>query len=128
LIPLSFIFFVFASCDNEDKLYGTWNLQTVLMNGEPLNDSLQFNVIPKYTDYIFFYENVLTVKTHALGAYVSSLDGFYYFKNNSTLYMKYSILYKKYDITAKIIKLTNRELNLEYDDRGNTYFLKLYSN
>ena len=123
----TFCISIFVSCDKEEKLYGSWLLQTTLLNGEPLNDSLQFNV-SKYTYYTFFYQNSLTVTTSISGFKVDSPDGYYYFKNNSTIQMKYTLLYNRYDITAKIKKLTNRELNLEYEDNGNTYFLKLYSN
>jgi len=113
--------------DREERLYGRWNLQTVLMNDEPLNDSMQFNVIPKWTNYKFFYMNSLDVSTVALGQPVSSPDGYYYFSNKSTLEMQYTLLYKRYDISAKIKKLTTNELNLEYTDNGNTYFLQLFS-
>ena len=121
----------FSSCNHEELIVNTWNLQTVLMNGEPLNDSLQFNVIPKYTYYIFFYANVLTVKTVALGKVTTSSNGHYEFVNNtkkSEIKMDFTILYEKYKIIAKIVKLTKRELNLEYEFRGNTYLLKLYAN
>jgi hypothetical protein len=105
-----------------------WRLQTVLMNNEPLDDSLQFNVIPKYTYYYFYIENSLNVSTYALGQPVSSADGFYRFTNRSTLEMRFSLLYKRYHITANIKKMTRKELNLEYEENGNTYLLMLFSN
>jgi hypothetical protein len=117
-----------VSCDNEDILYGTWRLQNVSMNGEALDDSLQFNVIPKYTYYTFHYQNSLNVSTYVLGAPTSSADGYYIFLNNSTIKMKFTLLYQRYEIKAKIKKLNRKELHLEYDDKGNTYFLKLYPN
>jgi len=114
------------SCDKEEMLYGTWNLQTVLMNDESLNDSLQFNVIPRYTYYKFFFANSLTVSTYALGKTTSSSDGKYIYKGNSYVKMNFTIFEKSYEITAKIKKITQKELHLEYDDHGNHYFLKLY--
>jgi hypothetical protein len=106
----------------------SWRLQTVLMNDEPLNDSLQFNVIPKYTYYQFFVENTLSVITYAQEEHIASSSGFYRFENRSTLEMRFSLLYKRYHMKATIKKLTSRELNLEYEDNGNTYFLILFSN
>jgi hypothetical protein len=124
----AFCLFAFTSCDKEEKLYNYWNLQSVLMNGEPLNDSLQFNLIPYFTYYTFSYASSLEVSTFALGKFMSSSDGFYYFDSKSTIKMRFTLLYTRYDITAKIKKLTRKELNLEYEDNGNTYFLKLYTN
>ncbi|MCL2290045.1 MAG: hypothetical protein FWC34_04985 [Bacteroidetes bacterium] len=105
-----------------------WNLQFVSMNGEPLNDSLQLNVIPYFTYYTFFYANSLEVVTYSRGQYIRSSDGFYQFINSSTIKMRFTLLHKPYDIEAKIKKLTRKELNLEYKDNGNTYFLKLFTN
>ena len=128
LVPVFiFLLITVSSCYKEEKLYGNWNLQTVLMNGEPLNDSLQFNVIPTYTYYNFSLLNILIVQTYALGEAITAPDGYYHFINNSTINMKYTLLYQKYDIDAKIKKLNGRELHLEYEDKGNIYFLKLYS-
>ena len=121
----TFFLLTFSSCDKEERLYGSWNLQTVLMNGELLNDSLQYNLIPKYTYYTFHFENILHIENKALA--LSSPDGIYYFKNNSTVNMKYSLQYKRFDIDAKIKKLNKKELHLEYEDNGNNYLLKLYS-
>ncbi|MCL1851193.1 MAG: hypothetical protein FWF70_07335 [Bacteroidetes bacterium] len=121
------LLFIFARCNGkEEKIYGRWRLQTVFMNGDTLNDSLQFNVIPKITIYNFFLGNSLTIKTYIMGISTTSSDGYYSFKNNSTINMKYTILYQSFDITAKIKKLTQKELNLEYEDKGNKYFLILY--
>jgi len=122
------LLFTLSSCDKEEMLYNTWNLQSVTLNGQALNDSSQFNVIPKYTYYTFFYGNSLTVQTFAEGQITTSSDGFYKLSGNSTLEMSFTILYKKYIINAKIKKLTKKELNFEYEDKGNTYFLKLYTN
>jgi hypothetical protein len=117
-----------TGCDREDMLYNTWNLSSVLMNGEPLNDSLQFNVIPKYTYYTFFYVNVLEISTVALGSVAKTSDGYYAFIDHSTLLMEFTLLYEHYKIEAKIKKITRRELNLEYkDSAGNTYFLIFFS-
>ena len=124
---LPFCLFTFSSCDREEMIMKRWRLQTVLMNDEPLNDSLQFNVIPKYTYYNFFVEHSLVVSTYALGQYTASANGFYKFENRSTLEMRFALLYEQYDIKATIKKLTSRELNLEYENNGNTYFLILFA-
>jgi len=116
------------SCDKQEMLYNSWNLQKVTMNGEPLNDSLQFNLIPYSTHYTFYYANSLTVRTFALGQITTSSNGYYQLGNNSTLDMHFTILNRTYDINAKIKKLTKRELNLEYEDNGDNYFLKLFAN
>jgi len=109
-------------------LYNSWNLQKVTMNGQQINDSLQYNIIPGYTYYTFFFEQSLTVRTYAQGQITTSSDGFYNLGNNSMLKMRFTILNKRYNINAKIKKLTKKELNLEYEDEGNTYFLKLFTN
>jgi hypothetical protein len=96
------------------------------MNEEPFNDSLQFNLTPEFTYYTFNYANSLTVKTYALDQYTLSSNGYYRLVNKSTLEMRFSLLYRHYNINAKIKKLTQRELNLEYEDNENTYFLTLY--
>jgi hypothetical protein len=128
-IPCVICLFILTGCpgSREDILYGDWRLQTVLMNGKPLEDSLQYNVAPN-TRYTFFYFNSLTITAFVSGQPTTSFDGYYFFKDRSTLEMKYTLWYERYDITAKIKKLTKRELNLEYEDNGNTYFLTLYSN
>jgi hypothetical protein len=123
---LPFFLLTFSSCDKEEMILKSWKLQTVLMNDEPLNDSLQFNLLTTYTYYTFFYANSLTVRTYALGQHTTSADGFYRI-NKSTLEMRFSLLYNRYNISAKIKKLTRRELNLEYTDNGDTYFLKFYA-
>jgi len=120
------VLIVFSGCFREEKLYNSWRLQTVLKNNEPLKDSLQFHLIPNYTYYIFYYSNTLEVKTYALGQYVSSPEGHYYFVNHSKLRMRFTIMYNSYDITAKIKKLTNTELVLEYTENGDTYIMKLF--
>ena len=122
-----FLLFSFASCDKEELIVNRWRLQTVLMNGDTLNDSLQFNVIPKYTVYSFYYFNSLVVSTDVNNQWTSSSDGFYQFTSKSTIGMRFTLLYNRYEIEAKIKKLTRRELNLEYKDDGNTYFLKFYA-
>ena len=127
ILLIVFVSFTLSSCDKEERLYGSWRLQTVFMNGDTLNDSLQFNVLPRYTFYTFSFSNNLLVQTYALGIPVSSPDGFYKFENNSTIEMNYTLLYKQYNIKAKIKKLTKRELDLEYDDNGNHYSLVLYA-
>ena len=119
--------FSFASCDKEELIVNRWRLQTVLMNGDTLNDSLQFNVIPKYTVYSFYYFNSLVVSTYVNEQQTSSSDGVYQFTSKSTIGMRFTLLYNRYEIEAKIKKLTRRELNLEYKDDGNTYFLKFYA-
>jgi hypothetical protein len=126
-----FCFSTFASCDREEMIVNSWNLRTVLKNGEPHYDSLQFHLIPKYTTYYFYYAQThsLNVKTFALDQLATSADGYYRFKNKSTLELRFTLLYKKYEIEAKIKKLNSRELNLEYTDKeGDTYFMKLYPN
>jgi lysine/ornithine N-monooxygenase len=105
-----------------------WNLQTVLMNGEPFSDSLQFHLTPKYTYYFFSYSNSLNVATIVHGGYTESSDGFYEFVDKSTIRMRFTLLYNRHHITAKIKKLTRTELHLEYEEGGGTYYLKLYSN
>lgn len=127
-----FFFLLFSltsvtSCDREEMIINSWRLQTVLMNNEPLNDSSQFNVIPRYTYYSFFIENRLNVRTYALGQSTASSDGFYRFLNRSTIEMRFTILNEQYKIEATIKKLTRKELNLEYEDNGNTYFLQLFA-
>jgi len=124
----SLLLFSLSSCDKEEMLYNTWHLQSVTMNGQALNDSSQFNVIPNYTFYTFFYGNSLTVQTFAEGRRISSSDGIYNLVGKSKIEMSFTILYNRYNINAKIKKLTKKELNLEYEDKGNTYFLKLYTN
>jgi hypothetical protein len=97
------------------------------MNGDTLNDTSQFNVIPQYTFYTFFYQNTFSVRTYLFGQTATSSDGYYFLRNNSTIEMKYTILYQRYEIEANIKKLNRRELFLEYEDNGNTYFLKFYA-
>jgi len=105
-----------------------WNLQSVTVNGEPIDSlTMQYHLLPKYTDYVFFYEESLSVDTYANGQFTSSADGAYRFINKSTLEMKFTILNKKNDISAKIKKMTKREMNLQYEKDGNIYFLKLYT-
>ena len=125
----AFSFLSFVSCDNEEKIYGTWHLQSALMNGKPISDSLQLNVIPKYTYYIFFISSdVMEVISYdSSGEQTISPIGTYHFIDNKTLEMNYRLVSTQYEITAKIKKLTWQELNLEYEDQGNTYFLKLFS-
>jgi len=69
----------------------------------------------------------MTVSTYVLGLDISSPDGYYRFLNKSEIEMKFTLLYKRYEINASIKKLTKRELNLEYEDKGNTYFLQLFA-
>jgi len=128
LSAFSLLLSTFICCDKEEMLYGSWNLQTVLKNGEPLNDSLAFNLIPNYTYYTFFYANILTVDTYAKGQPASSSNGSYRFIDKSTLELRFTIFYINYNFHARIKKLTQRELHLEYDDNGNTYLMKLYTN
>ena len=125
----AFCLLAFSSCDKEEMLMNKqWQLQSVSVNGEPLNDSLRYNIIPFHTYYNFFYANVLEVSAFIfeLGEWRVSSDGFYLF-NNSMIKMSFSILHEEYEMTATIKKLTGRELRLEYVDNGNTYLLKLYS-
>ena len=124
----SLLLFSLSSCDKEEKLYNSWQLQSVKINGESRTDSLQYNLILNYTYYTFFYQNSLTVLTYAMGQITTSSDGYYELAGNSRVKMHFTILNKRYDIDAKIKKLTRKELNLEYEDKGNTYFLKLYTN
>jgi len=128
---LLFCFFTFTSCDKEELIVNSWNLRTVLKNGEPYTDTMQFHLIPKKTNYSFYYSQTgsLFVKTYALNQLATSADGIYYFKDKSTIWMRFTLLYKRCEIEAKIKKLNGRELNLEYKDKeGDTYFMKLYAN
>jgi len=128
---LLFCFFTFTSCDREELIVNSWNLRTVLKNGEPFTDTMQFHLIPKHTNYAFYYPQTssLLVKTYALNQIATSADGNYYFKDKSTIWMRFTLLYKRYEIEATIKKLNGRELNLEYKDKeGDIYFMKLYAN
>jgi hypothetical protein len=128
LIPAFCLFAsLFSSCDKEEKLFGTWRLQTVFMNGDTLRDSLQYNLLPKYTLYVFFLQNSFELNTVINGIHTTSTDGFYSFKNKSTINLNYTIRWQHYSIEAKIKKLTRRELTLEYSDNGNEYLLILYT-
>jgi hypothetical protein len=98
------------------------------MNNKPLQDSIHYHLLKRYTDYVFLFENSLNVETYAKGQYTASADGYYKFTNRSTLEMRFTILNQRTAITAKIKKLTNKELQLEYKEKGATYFLKLYTN
>jgi hypothetical protein len=124
----AFCLFSLSSCDKEEMLYNTWNLQSVTKNGKPYTDSVEYNLLTTYTYYYFLYQNVLTVKTFAMDQITTSSDGFYELLSGSRLKMRFTILNKRYELTAKIKKLTKKELHLEYEDKGNTYFLKLYTN
>ena len=128
LFPFSFLLFCFTNCDKEETLMNRWNLQYVSVNGSSLTDSSQYHLLTRYTDYVFFIENRLTVDTYAYGQYTSSADGYYKLSNKSTLEMRFRIFDQINNITAKIKKLNRKELHLEYTDNGNTYFLKLYTN
>ena len=123
-------FLSFMSCDKQEMLQNRWNLESVSVNGSPIDSAhMKFHLLPKYTYYIFFLENSLNIATLANGQYTESADGYYKFADRSTLEMRFKILGQpKQDIKAKIKKLTNKELNLEYTDNGDTYFLKLYTN
>jgi len=130
IIVSCFLFSSFClSCDKEEMLMNSWTLQSVKVNGNPI-DSLQmkYHLLPKYTYYYFFLENSLNIETLVNGQYTASADGKYKFVNSSTLEMKFTLYDKKSEITSKIKKLTKRELNLEYEENGNKYFLKLYAN
>jgi len=120
--------FLLSACDKQERLYNRWNLQYVTMNGVEIKDTSQYNVIPYYTTYSFLYENRLNIYTYARGVFVETADGFYQRKKNSMLNMSFTIMNKKYDIKAKVKKLTKKEMHLEYTDKGNKYFLKLYTN
>jgi hypothetical protein len=81
--------------------------------------------MPKYTYYYFFYGNALEVTTIVDNEQIRSPNGKYFFKNHSTLELEFTLKYQKYKIdNVNIVKLTNKEMNLEYDYKGNTYFLK----
>jgi hypothetical protein len=98
------------------------------MNGESITDSTQFNIIPKYTYYTFSYANVLEITTIVDNQQVKSPNGRYFFKNRSTLELEFTLKYQKYKIdSVNIVKLNNKEMNLEYEYKGNTYFLKFFS-
>ena len=73
-------------------------------------------------------EKVLNIDTYANGQYTASADGYYVFKNRSTLEMKFTILNQRNNIKANVKKITNKELNLEYKDNDDTFLLKLYAN
>jgi len=133
LFPFSlllFFLFTLTSCDNEEKLYNRWNLQFVSKNGEPFTDSTQLSkqphLVPHSTYYLFHFVGILEV--YASG--ITSTDGFYEFKDNSTIKMRFTLVEhgRRFEIEAKIKKLTRKELNLEYEEKGDTYFLKLYTN
>jgi hypothetical protein len=117
------------SCDKQEMIMNRWTLESVKINEKPI-DSLQmkYHLLPKYTDYVFFMENSLSVYTIINGQSTSSADGFYKFIDKSNIEMNFTLLNKKSIIKAKIKKLTKRELNLEYEADGDTYFLKLFGN
>ena len=124
------LLFCLTSCDKPEMLINRWNLQTVTVNGTPIDSlQMQYHLLPNYTYYTFFIENVLNVDTKINGFYTSSADGYYKFTDKSTLEMNFTLLNKRNIITAKIKKLTKKELKLEYKDKnnGNTYFLILYA-
>jgi len=125
----AFLLFCFSGCDKEEKIMNIWNLQSVTMNGKTLTDSSQYHLLPRYTYYSFYYENRMNVETYAKGQFTESADGYYKLsKKNTILDMKFTILNQRSNISAKVKKLTKKELQLEYKNNGNTYFLKLYSN
>jgi len=123
------LLFCFTSCDREEMIVNKrWHLNSTLMNGELYTDSTQFNIIPKYTYYFFSHGNALEIRTLVDNQQVVSPNGKYFFKNRSTLEMEFTLRYQKYKIdSVNIVKLTNKEMNLEYVYKGNTYFLKFFS-
>ena len=122
------LLFCFSSCDKEEMLKSRWNLQTVKKNGSSYNDTTIFHLIPRYTYYSFYYENSLNIEAYGIGKPTESSNGYYKLEKKSKLYMRFSIQNQHNEFTAKIKKLTKKELHLEYSDKGNTYFLKLYTN
>jgi hypothetical protein len=115
-------------CDKETTLRNRWNLQKVYINGEQVTNSTEYNLLPYYTNYYFYYENSLNVSTRAKGEATESADGWYKLQSKSTLQMRFTILDKRYNITAKIKKMTKKEMHLEYTANGNKYLLKLFTN
>jgi hypothetical protein len=110
-------------------IVGRWRLQTVLVNDEPYQDSTHFHLLVNITTFYFQYSNSLNVRTIANGKLTETADGFYKFEGNkSKIFMRFTLLWDYNEITAKIKKLTNRELHLEYEEKGDIYYLKLFSN
>jgi len=128
LLLSAFCLLTLSSCDPEERIISRWNLQEVLVNNEPYEDSTQFHLLTTHTYYYFYYMNSLEVRTYANGKPQSAYDGFYQFVDRSTIYMRFTLLWEFNEITAKIKKLTQRELHLEYEEDGDVYYLKLYSN
>ena len=125
---LLFCFFTLNSCDKETTLRNRWNLQKVFINGEEVSNSTEYNLLPYYTNYFFYYENSLNVSTYVKGEATESADGWYQLESKSTIHMRFTILHKRYDIKAKIKKMTKKEMHLEYTANGNKYLLKLFTN
>jgi len=121
------LLFCFTSCDKDEMIMNRWNLQSVTMNGKPLLDSSRYHLLPRYTDYVFLVEHSLTVDTYIRGNPTSSADGYYKLSKNSTLEMRFRIYEQVNHINAKIKKMNKKELHLEYSDKGDTFFLKLYT-
>jgi len=133
LCSSAFLLFCFSAfligCDKEEMLQNRWNLQQVSENGGALKDSTIYHLLPRKTYYTFFVAQSLTVQTinPATNIQIESADG-YYKLSKSKIEMRFRLLNQVTDINAKIKKLTKKELQLEYSDKGNTYLLKLYTN
>lgn len=129
LLPLFATCFVLlvnlSSCDREELIINRWNLQEVLKNDEPYEDSTQYHLIPSVTLYYFYYVNSLNVRS--IYSPSGTYDGHYHFVNPSTIFMRFTIKNQRNEFTAKIKKLTQRQLHIEYEDKGDIYYLKLYS-
>jgi len=121
-----------SSCDKEDLLYGRWNLQGVSINGKTVENPEEYYLRLLYTNYIFGLSNTLTISTVANidenPQILTSPDGLYLYNyKKSTLDLKFTLLYTRTSIEAKVKKLNNKEMKLEYTKDGNLYLLQLYA-
>ena len=129
VLLLGFVAVCFTSCypegtkiSPEYRIINAWRVSNVYLNGESVeNADLQANRPGVY--YNMYADHILTVMLYYNGQVRESTFSLWRLQDNNTqLALDFTILGHHYQYTAKVMKLTKKELIVEYDDEDHNHW------
>ncbi|MCR4737970.1 MAG: hypothetical protein K5846_07385 [Bacteroidales bacterium] len=128
-ILLGFVALFCTSCypestkiNPEYRIVNAWKVVHVYLNGETIEDAdLQANRPGVY--YNMYADHILTVMLYYNGQVRESTFSTWVLQDKNTqLALDFTILGHHYEYVAKVMKLTKKELILEYDDENHNHW------
>lgn len=139
LAIVSFLAIILTACENypegvpsffssEYRIVNMWQVSKSYVNGDTISETEYLAFAPR-TYYYIYADHVLTVLAYYNGELRESSFATYNLDpKNKTLEMNFSLVNKRYNLVVDVMKLSRKELIIEFDDEnGDHRRLEMFS-